>query len=357
MMRIMATCSKSLTRELVPIKRVKRGQVPSQDSQLYQYHKVWAELSILDGLVMRGDKIFIPQADLGEGEGTLRQWVVELAHDGHVGGPATKRTLRKRIWFPGMDSLVDSRIRTCGPCQAATNTPTRDPLKPTTAPDTPFTKVAADHWGPTPDGHYILVVIDLLSRYPEVAIVKGTAASDNIQALDDIFSRHSPPSLLLTDNGPPFNTNPSHPLQVYLKKMGIRHIPTIAAEDPEANGTCEAFMKHLKKVYHTSVTQDKDPLMELNRHLRSFRTTPHPTTGHIPAEILFGRKVRSNLPDLRVDPAMARPDVVDAKARDKAAKEVMKSYKDKPATVRPHKIAIGDKVLMKQKSTKKTPPS
>ena len=139
------------------VERVKGGQTPSQDSQLYQYHRVWAELSILDGLVMRGDKIVLPQADFGEGEGTLRQWVVELAHEGHVGGPATKRTLRKRIWFPGMDSMVDSRIRTCGPCQVATNTPTRDPLKPTTAPDTPFTKVAADHWGPTKEGKYILI--------------------------------------------------------------------------------------------------------------------------------------------------------------------------------------------------------
>ena len=111
--------------------RVKTGQVPAQDSQLHQYLKVWPELSVLDGLVMRGDKIVIPQADLGKEEGTLRQWVVELAHDGHVGGPATKRTLRKRIWFPGMDSMVDSRIRTCGPCQAATNTPTRDPPRHT----------------------------------------------------------------------------------------------------------------------------------------------------------------------------------------------------------------------------------
>ena len=138
--------------------------------------------------------------------------------------------------------------------------------------------------------------------------------------------------------------------------MGIKHIPTIAAEDPEANGTCEAFMKHLKKVYHTSITQNKDPLMEINRHLRSFRTTPHPTTGHIPAEILFGRKVRSNLPDLRVDPARTRQDVVEAKSKDKAAKEIMKKYKDRPSTVRPHNIMIGDKVLLKQKSTKRSPP-
>ena len=72
------------------VERVKTGQVPAQDSQLYQYHKVWPELSILDGLVMKGDKIVIPQTDLGGEEGDFRHWVVELAHEGHVGGLATK---------------------------------------------------------------------------------------------------------------------------------------------------------------------------------------------------------------------------------------------------------------------------
>ena len=79
------------------VERVKTGQVPTQDSPLHQYHKVWPELSILDGLVLKGDKIVIPQTDLGGEEGDFRHWVVELAHEGHVGGPATKRTLRKRL--------------------------------------------------------------------------------------------------------------------------------------------------------------------------------------------------------------------------------------------------------------------
>ena len=269
---------------------------------------------------------------------------------------AAKRTLRKRLWFPGMDDMIDTRTKTCEPCQPATIVHTRDPLKPTTAPETPFVKVAADHWGPTPDGKHLLVVIDLLSRFPEVAVVKGTSAEANIQALDDIFSRHFSPQLFLTDNGPPFNTEPSHPLQVYFKKMGITHRPTIAAEDPEANGTVEAFMKHLKKVWHTSIAQHRDPILDLNRHLRSFRSTPHPTTGHIPAEILFGRKVRTIIPDLRPDPAQERADIIDARAKDKASKERMKEYKDKPANVRTHNIFIGDKVLLRQKSTKSNPP-
>ena len=108
---------------------VKAGHKPDTSSPLHQYRTVWSELSVLDGLVMRGDRIVIPQADLGDEVGNLRQWVVELAHEGHVGGPAAKRTLRKRMWFPSMDDMVETRTKTCEPCQPATPIHTRDPLK------------------------------------------------------------------------------------------------------------------------------------------------------------------------------------------------------------------------------------
>ena len=45
-----------------------------------------------------------------------------------------------------------------------------------------------------------------------------------------------------------------------------------------------------------------------------------------------------------------------ARDRDKEAKEKMKMYKDRGRFVKPHNIKIGDKVLLKQKSTKKKPP-
>ena len=243
-------------------------------------------------------------------------------------------------------------------CLVHSITPERpiEGLKPTTAPETPFSRVAADHWGPTPEGKHILVVIDTLTRYPEVAVVDGTSTEANIRALDEIFSRHNPPEILLTDNGAPFNSKGSHSLQEYFKKMGISHRPTIAAEDPEANGTCESFMKHLKKIWHTSYIQNRDPFLDLNRHLRSFRNTPHPTTGAIPSELLFHRKVKTVLPDLREDPAKGREDIEAARTEDKKQKETMKRFKDNKKNVVEHKLEVGDRVLIKQKSSKANPP-
>ena len=88
----------------------------------------------------------------------------------------------------------------------------------------------------TPDGKYLIVLIDMLSKYPEVEVVNSTNADTNVKVLDDIFSRHGFPQSLRTDNGPPWNGNKSHLMQKYLKWCGIKHEPTISAYDPEANG-------------------------------------------------------------------------------------------------------------------------
>ena len=106
--------------------------------------------------------------------------------------------------------------------------------------------------GLTQDGHHILVVIDGLTRYPEVAVVKGTCAEDNIQAFSKVFSEHGVPRRLHNENGAPFNGLDSHLLQKYLRNMGIDHITNKSAKDPEATGLVKAFMRHLKKIFHTA---------------------------------------------------------------------------------------------------------
>ena len=103
---------------------------------------------------------------------------------------ATKRQLRVRLQFPGMDKAVERRVSTCLPCQARMESKAREPLKPLKAPEEPWSRLYTDHWGPTQDSNHILVIIDSLTRYPEVLVVKGTSAEDNIQAVSEVFSRH-----------------------------------------------------------------------------------------------------------------------------------------------------------------------
>ena len=129
----------------------------------------------------------------------------------------------------------------------------------------------------------LLVVIDELSRYPELEIVKGTSSDANIKAFDNIFARHGFCDTLKTDNGPPFNGAGSHELNQYFKWAEIEHKHILIAEDPEASRLVELFMKHCQKVWHTSYVGGKNSAAELNKHFRMYRATPHPTTVKSPS--------------------------------------------------------------------------
>ena len=71
-----------------------------------------------------------------------------------------------------------------------------------------------------------------------------------------------------------------------------------------------------------------------------------------PAELLFGRKFVTKLPDLRTNPAKDRKEMVEAKKDNKLAKDKMKKNRDDSMHVRAHCIKVGDLVITKRKETK-----
>ena len=67
-----------------------------------QYKNVAEELSVVKGVLLRGDKIVIPTS--------LQNKVVKIAHEGHQGLVKTKQFLRSRVWFPKMDERVSAIV-------------------------------------------------------------------------------------------------------------------------------------------------------------------------------------------------------------------------------------------------------
>ena len=129
----------------------------------------------------------------------------------------------------------------------------------------------------------------------------------------------------------------------------------MSAEDPEANGLAEAFMKIIKKVWHTCTVTGRDAMAEINKRLLAYRATPHPTTGKTPAELMYGgRRYRTRLPETKQDTQSAA--VKEAQETDKKNKMKQKEYKDQRQYVKPHSLKPGDLALLAQKQTKRNPP-
>ena len=319
----------------------------TRDPDLTPFRQIFREFGYSRGVLLREDRLYIPSSEPEPGTGSLRQRVVELAHEGHQGAGKTKRLLRTRVWFPRLDALVDKKIASCLACQASTSTPTRNLLKPTPLPDRPWQRVAADFWGPLSSGQHLLVVIDEYSRYPEVEITSSTSGPATIPVIDKIFATHGIPESVKTDGGPPFN---GHEFAMYSRWAGFTH-RKVSPEDPEANGLAEAFMKTVKKTWHAARIEGKNPKQELYKLLRQYRATPHPSTGKPPAELLFNRPYHTRLPAFR-RPTHATSLHQEVRMRDATAKATQKSHKDNRKNVRTHNIRTGDAVLLQRRTTK-----
>ena len=121
---------------------------------------------------------------------SLRQKVVYIAHRTHQGIVKTKQLIREKVWFPGIDKVVEETVKKCIPCQASyPGHSHREPLCPTLLPSEPWSEITVDFAGPFPSGHYVLVAIDEHSRYPEVEAIPSTSARVVIPRLNDIFER------------------------------------------------------------------------------------------------------------------------------------------------------------------------
>lgn len=263
----------------------------------------------------------------------------------------TKALIREKIWFPGIDHKIEAMIKECIACQATEHPKQNtEPLRMTKLPEKAWEEVSVDFCGPIPgtNDQYLLVIVDDYSRYPVIEPVKFTSADVVIPVMDKVFATFGTPQVVKTDNGPPFN---STKFAEFSKYLGFRH-RKITPYWPRANGEAERMMRNVNKTLRAAQLENIPWKQALWSFLRSYRATQHTTTGVAPADLLLGYKPRIQLPELNTN----RNRDTKLRTEDKAAKDKIKEYADRPSSVK-HKIGVGDTVLVRQmKKNKLTPP-
>ena len=310
-------------------------------AEIQAFSKIRDELSIAEdsGIILRGSRIVLPNS--------LRQKAIEIAHEGHQGVVKTKRLLREKVWFPGIDNLVQQNIETCIPCQATGSKSKPEPLEMTDLPPEVWHTVNIDFCGPFPGGEYLLVVIDAYSRFPEVEIVSSTSSKVTIPKLERIFATHGLPQFVKSDNGPPF---PGHEFYQFMKELGATHKPSSPLW-PQGNAEVERFMQPLEKAIRTANLEGQDWKRAIFKFLLNYRATPHSTTGHSPATLLFNRNIRTKLPH----PVKENKSNMHQKLKEKdsKAKAKMKDHADEKSRAKTSAIVVGDIVLVRQSKENK----
>ncbi len=92
-------------------KAIDMGYTPkAHTKQLHSCKKLLSELSIEEGLIMRGERIIVfPE---------IRSEIVKVAHESHLDAVKTKQLINETMWFPNIDEYVKLEIQNYLPCRA-----------------------------------------------------------------------------------------------------------------------------------------------------------------------------------------------------------------------------------------------
>ena len=131
--------------------------------------------------------------------------------------------------------------------------------------------------------------------------------------------------------------------ETFLTGHGIQHRKSPPLW-PQANGEVERQNRTLLKSLKVAEAEGKKWKDELEKFLLAYRTTPHSSTGATPAFLMFGRELKTKLPELRPNKSVLDESIRD---RDWNQKLASKMYADKQRHAVDNQVAPGDKVLLK----------
>ena len=101
---------------------------------------------------------------------------------------------------------------------------------------------------------------------------------------------------------------------------------------------------------HTAVAEKKDPRKVIDRYLMAYRAAPHKTTSLSPYKMIFGRKMKTKLPQHR-EKKKGSDREEEARTRHDLKKSQRKEAFDRRQKAKEKKLNQGDKVLIQQTKT------
>ena len=241
---------------------------------IHPYWSVRHDLTIHNGLLFKQGRVVIPSS--------LQSNILCKLHTAHRGTEFTLRHARSCVFWPGINSQIEDICKNCTTCAQYARQHPREPLKPYPVPTLPWQLVSQDLFAL--NGSAYLITVDHYSDFYELDRLPSIQSSSVIQATKQHFSRHGVPHTLITDKGAQFT---SEAFKAFAEKYKFKHI-TSSPYWSQSNGRAKAAVKSAKHILLTA--EDADLA------LLSVRNTPPAEHTYSPAQRLFGRTLRTDLP-------------------------------------------------------------
>ena len=175
------------------------------------------------------------------------------------------------------------------------------------------------------DDQYYLIVVDSLTKWPEVLKCKRPSTNCTIGFLHELFARFSVLDCIVMDNLSQFSFNE---FKQFCDTYQVKNIPT-PQYHPRSNRQVERFLDTLKRALKK--VQDTSTDRALQMFLQVYRIMPNPYTpmGRSPAETMFTRKIRSVFDKLIPRQARFKKTIILPKKKKKNVTPVAKKYYSK----------------------------
>ena len=253
---------------------------------------------IKDGILMKQVRTFDTIKNLVVVPESLMDRLIKIYHDDSTHSMALNTFLKMRLRFyhPHLFRKINRYCQSCPKCQRrnpiTTLTSGTSDLMPTSS--IPFEIVSVDLMGDFPrtaEGNkYILVVIDIATRYLVTKAIKDKTMGSVTRALvDEIFFKFGPPSVITTDRGKEFLNSL---LASVTKTLGIDHRKTTSYH-PNSNSVVERANRNLGAALAKRVNgQHNDWDFYLPAITFGFNTCFHTVTKQIPFCLLYNKPVK-----------------------------------------------------------------
>ena len=185
-----------------------------------------------------------------------------------------------------MSADIDKMVRDCVICLQNACSSRKEPMIPHEAPSQPWEVVHSDLF--ELDGHKYILLVDQYSKMPFVRALGSERSSEAIKFCKDLFAVHGIPRRLYSDNGPQYS---SFEFRNFALEWDFEHV-TSSPRYAQSNGFIECMVAYVKPVLEKAKQAGTDPQLAL----LCLRGTPIDSYLPSPAELLFGRKIKTNLP-------------------------------------------------------------
>ena len=229
-------------------------------------------LTVIRGLLVKDDYIVIPSE--------VRMEILDKIHEGHQVISKCRERAKRSFWWPGLSCQIKDLVHTSRKC-VEHRVNRKEPMIATVVPDRPWQTVGTDFF--FVKGRPYLVAIDYFSKYEEVSLPRCLTSAETIRLLKSIFVRHGVPDVVCSNN---CLQHGSDEFAKFVRDCDFRHI-TSSPIYPQSNGEAERAVQTAKNLMKKSADPAKAVL--------EYQATP---LGHgkSPAELLFGQRLRTDLP-------------------------------------------------------------